>query len=137
MDLDDPTSVALLAAEALSRAGIEHALYGGLLLAAYGAARETRDADLAVAGASVADAAHSLGASGETVLISDQDRVVAELVPPRETRIGSLPDALLAEAARHEHLTPAALPPGPPPEPPGVAPLAEILAELAADRAER
>jgi len=30
MNLDDPTSVALLAAEALGRAGIEHALYGGL-----------------------------------------------------------------------------------------------------------
>jgi len=64
MNLDDPTAVALLAAEALGRAGIEHALYGGPLLAAYGAARETRDADLAVAGASVADAARSLGMSG-------------------------------------------------------------------------
>jgi hypothetical protein len=64
MNLDDPTAVALLAAETLGRAGIEHALYGGLLLAAYGAARETRDADLAVAGASVAGAARSLGTSG-------------------------------------------------------------------------
>jgi hypothetical protein len=64
MNLDDPTAVALLAAEALGRAGIEHALYGGLLLAAYGAARETRDADLAVAGASVADAARSLETGG-------------------------------------------------------------------------
>ena len=64
MNLDDPTTVALLATEALSRAGIEHALYGGLVLAAYGAARETRDADLAVAGASVADAARSLETGG-------------------------------------------------------------------------
>ena len=64
MDLDDPTAVALLAADALGRAGIEHALYGGLLLAAYGAARETRDADLAVAGTSLADAVRSLEASG-------------------------------------------------------------------------
>jgi hypothetical protein len=64
VDLDDPTAVALLAAEALGRAGIEHALYGGLLLAAYGSARETRDADLAVAGASVEDAARSLEESG-------------------------------------------------------------------------
>jgi hypothetical protein len=63
VNLDDPTAVALLAAEALGRAGIEHALYGGLLLAAYGAARETRDADMAVAGASVAEAAHSLETS--------------------------------------------------------------------------
>ena len=64
MNLDDPTAVALLAADALGRAGIEHALYGGLLLAAFGAARETRDADLAVAGASVAEAARSLATSG-------------------------------------------------------------------------
>ena len=64
MNLDDPTTVALFAAEALGRAGIEHALYGGMLLAAYGAARETRDADLAVAGASVADAARSLETGG-------------------------------------------------------------------------
>jgi len=64
MNLDDPTAVALLAAEALGRAGIQHALYGGLLLAAYGAARETRDADLAVAGAAVADAARSLERGG-------------------------------------------------------------------------
>lgn len=78
-----------------------------------------------------------IAAGGETVLISDRDRVVAELVPPRETRSSSLPDALLAEAVRHGHLTPAALPPGPPPETPGVAPLDEILAELATDRAER
>ena len=45
MELDDPTALALLAAEAPSRARIEHALYGGLLLAAYGEARETRDAE--------------------------------------------------------------------------------------------
>ena len=48
VDLADPTGVALLAAEAFTSAGIEHALYGGLMLAAYGRARETRDADLAV-----------------------------------------------------------------------------------------
>ncbi len=60
MDLDDPTAVALAAVSALDRAGIAHALYGGLLLAAYGTARETRDADLAVAGASPSEAAHSI-----------------------------------------------------------------------------
>ena len=59
-----------------------------------------------------------LAEGGETVLISDRDRVVAELVPPRETRSASLPDALLAEAVRHGHLTPAALPLGPPPRRP-------------------
>jgi len=49
MDLTDPTAVALDIAEVLRREGIDHALCGGLLLAAYGRARETKDADLAVA----------------------------------------------------------------------------------------
>jgi antitoxin (DNA-binding transcriptional repressor) of toxin-antitoxin stability system len=78
-----------------------------------------------------------LAAAGETVLISDRDRVVAELVPPRATRSASLPDAVLAEAVRRGLLTPAALPPGAPPETEPVASLQEILAELANDRAER
>jgi prevent-host-death family protein len=78
-----------------------------------------------------------LAASGETVLISDRDRVVAELVPPRDTRSASLPDALLAEAVRAGLLTPATLPPGPPPETTPVATLAVLLAELDMDRAAR
>ena len=48
MDLNDPVAVALLADEALRRSNVPHALYGGLLLAAYGDPRETRDADVAV-----------------------------------------------------------------------------------------
>jgi len=59
VDLGDPTTTALLAAEALDRAGIPHALYGGLLLAAYGELRETRDADFAVVDAT----AESVGAT--------------------------------------------------------------------------
>ncbi len=48
MDLSDPTAFALAVTDVLRREGIEHALYGGLLLAAYGEARETKDADVAV-----------------------------------------------------------------------------------------
>jgi hypothetical protein len=48
IDLNDPTALALLASSSLAEAGIEHALYGGLLLASFGEPRETRDADLAV-----------------------------------------------------------------------------------------
>jgi hypothetical protein len=48
MELTDPTALALDIAEVLGREGVRHALYGGLLLAAYGQARETKDADLAV-----------------------------------------------------------------------------------------
>jgi antitoxin (DNA-binding transcriptional repressor) of toxin-antitoxin stability system len=78
-----------------------------------------------------------LAGAGETILITDRDRVVAELVPPRSTRADHLPDALLAEAVRRGIVTPAPLAPGPPPEAPGVAPLGRILAELERDRAER
>lgn len=78
-----------------------------------------------------------IAAAGETVLISDRDRVVAELVPPRQTRGELLADAVLADAVRRGHLTPAALPPGPPPVTIPVARIADLLAELAADRAER
>lgn len=60
MDLDDPVAVALAIAEVLHGERIDHALYGGLPLAAYGEARETRDADLAVVRADAADAARHL-----------------------------------------------------------------------------
>ena len=39
-----------------------------------------------------------LAASGETVLVTDRDRVVAEIGPPRETRSPILADVRLAEA---------------------------------------
>jgi antitoxin (DNA-binding transcriptional repressor) of toxin-antitoxin stability system len=39
-----------------------------------------------------------LAAGGETVLVTDRDRVVAELVPPQAGRSPFLADALLAEA---------------------------------------
>ena len=54
MDLTDPIAVALDIAEVLQREGTKYALCGGLLLAAYGQARETKDADVAVAGADAA-----------------------------------------------------------------------------------
>jgi antitoxin (DNA-binding transcriptional repressor) of toxin-antitoxin stability system len=79
-----------------------------------------------------------LAASGETVLVTDRDRVVAELGPPRETRSPILADALLAEAVRRGWLTPPALPAtGKPPTPEPVAPLSHLLDELDADRSER
>lgn len=76
-------------------------------------------------------------AAGETVLITDRERVVAELVPPRSTRADTISDAVLAQAVREGLVTPALFPPGPAPAPPAVAPIAEILSGLDADRAER
>jgi antitoxin (DNA-binding transcriptional repressor) of toxin-antitoxin stability system len=78
-----------------------------------------------------------LVAQGETILVTDGERVVAELVPPRESRSPLLPDALLAEAVREGWITPAFLPPRQPPPNLGVARLKKILAELEADRGDR
>ena len=47
-----------------------------------------------------------LAASGETVLVTDRDRVVAEIVPPNPSRSPLLADALLAEAVREGWVTP-------------------------------
>jgi antitoxin (DNA-binding transcriptional repressor) of toxin-antitoxin stability system len=78
-----------------------------------------------------------LAAAGETVLVTDRDRVVAQLGPPEAARGSSVADTLLADAVREGLVTPASLPPGPPPEVGPVAPLEEILKELAADREDR
>lgn len=78
-----------------------------------------------------------LAASGETVLVTDRDRVVAELVPPRAGRSTVLADALLAEAVRAGWLTPPVLHDTRPPRGAPVAPLAELLSELEKDRESR
>jgi antitoxin (DNA-binding transcriptional repressor) of toxin-antitoxin stability system len=78
-----------------------------------------------------------LAASGETVLVTDRDRVVAELVPLREGRSPLLADAMLAEAVRQGWITPPALPAGPPPPRNPVMSFRELLSELAEDRQAR
>ncbi|MBI2168790.1 MAG: prevent-host-death protein [Actinobacteria bacterium] len=78
-----------------------------------------------------------IAAAGETVLISDRDRVVAELGPPHPSRAEGLGDAVLADAMRRGYLTPPLAATGPVPSPAGVAPLSEVLAELEEDRADR
>lgn len=78
-----------------------------------------------------------LAAGGETVLITDRDRVVAELAPPEKTRSPLLADALLAEAVRQGWIRPPALPAaGPPPRKP-VMSFHDLLREMEEDRADR
>ena len=79
-----------------------------------------------------------LAASGETVLVTDRDRVVAELVPPREGRSPLLADALLADAVRQGRITPPALPAAgaPPPRKPIMA-FHDLMKELQHDREDR
>jgi hypothetical protein len=80
MDLRDPIAVALGAAEALRASGTAYALYGGLLLAAYGEARETRDADLAVVRAD----------PGSTALLLEERLGVRCLVAFESQRFGGV-----------------------------------------------
>jgi antitoxin (DNA-binding transcriptional repressor) of toxin-antitoxin stability system len=78
-----------------------------------------------------------LAAGGEEILVTDRDRVVAELVPPRPGRSEVLTDALLADAVRKGWLTaPTLVAEGPPPRAP-VMPLRELLDGLAEDRRDR
>ena len=78
-----------------------------------------------------------LAAGGETVLITDHDRVVAEIVPPRGGRNPLLADAMMADLVRQGLITPAALPPGEPPDAAQVTTFEELMRELAEDRADR
>lgn len=79
-----------------------------------------------------------LAAAGESILVTERDRVVAEIGPPRETRSPVLADAMLAEAVRQGWLTPPALSQsGPPPTPEPVTTLHELLSALDDDRSDR
>jgi antitoxin (DNA-binding transcriptional repressor) of toxin-antitoxin stability system len=78
-----------------------------------------------------------LAASGETVLVTDRDRVVAELVPPQAHRSPLLSDALLAEAVREGWLTPATLVDRQPPPRKPVMRFRELMRELERDREDR
>lgn len=78
-----------------------------------------------------------LAEKGETVLITEHDRVIAELNPPREAQSPFLTNPALAEAVRKGWITPARdVSAEPPPRLP-VAPTKELLEELDRDRADR
>ena len=78
-----------------------------------------------------------LVAGGETVLITDRDRVVAELVPPAPGRGETLSDVALADAVRRGWLTPPLVGPGGAIPRKPILPLAALIDDLAADRADR
>ncbi|MEX0805876.1 MAG: type II toxin-antitoxin system Phd/YefM family antitoxin [Candidatus Binatia bacterium] len=78
-----------------------------------------------------------LAEGGETILVTDRDRVVAEIVPPETSRSPVLADAVLAEAVRRGWITPPALPAaGTPPRNP-VMSFRDLQRELEKDRSER
>ncbi len=77
-----------------------------------------------------------MAAAGETVLITDRNRVVAELAPPRPGRKLS-DDELIALGVREGWLTPAKNPgKGPLPRKP-VMSFEELMKDLEAARADR
>jgi antitoxin (DNA-binding transcriptional repressor) of toxin-antitoxin stability system len=78
-----------------------------------------------------------LAEAGETVLVTDRDRVVAEIVPPDSTRSPVLADALLAEAVRKGWITPPAMVPSSPPPRRPVMTFRELKKELEELRSDR
>jgi prevent-host-death family protein len=78
-----------------------------------------------------------LAASGETVLVTDRDRVVAELVPP-QPRAAKSSKERWAEMIRQGILSPATIRgQGPPPRGEPVITLEELMKELDQDREDR
>ena len=75
--------------------------------------------------------------AGETVLVTDRDQVVAELVPPQLERSAKLSDALLAEAVRKGWVTAPLAASGELPNSAPVASLVELVADVREDRDAR
>jgi hypothetical protein len=88
IDLDDPYALLFAAVDELTRAGLEHAVYGGLALAVYGEPRETKDADLAVANLSIEAVRLALEQIGATVVVAFTNTQFGGLLISRLTLLG-------------------------------------------------
>lgn len=78
-----------------------------------------------------------IASQGETVLVTDRDKVVAELVPPNAGRSEWASDALLADAVRKGWITPPTDPSRTQPPRKRILPLKELLDGLERDRDDR
>jgi antitoxin (DNA-binding transcriptional repressor) of toxin-antitoxin stability system len=78
-----------------------------------------------------------LAHGGETILVTDREHVVAELVPPRVDRATTVADAVLVDLMRKGWLTPAAHPLIGPPGRVPIALLPDLMRELDDDRGDR
>ena len=76
-----------------------------------------------------------LAARGETVLVTDRDRVVAELGPPQPGRSTQSVDDFVAQGAREGWLTPAKTPGVIPPRKP-VMTFRQLMDDLERDRSD-
>ena len=88
IDLRDPTAVLIATSQALEHAGFQAAAFGGLALAMYGEPRETKDADLAVAGLKVAEAEAALRLEGFNLIRAFEDVQFGGLLLSRLTLFG-------------------------------------------------
>ena len=80
-----------------------------------------------------------MAAAGETVLVTDRDRVVAELVPPRAPPEGTEAERKLAALIRLGIVTPAKIPPDAPlpPRRTPIMTLEEMMRDLDESREDR
>jgi antitoxin (DNA-binding transcriptional repressor) of toxin-antitoxin stability system len=77
-----------------------------------------------------------IAARGETVLVTDRDRIVAEIVPPQGGRSLVVADTLLAQAVREGWISPPALAGNSPPPRKPVTAFDDLMEELQRDRAD-
>jgi prevent-host-death family protein len=78
-----------------------------------------------------------LAARGETVLVTERNRVVAEIVPPQPGRRLLAEDEFIAQGVREGWLTPASIPPGDPLPRKPVMKFADLMKDLEESRADR
>ena len=80
-----------------------------------------------------------LAAAGETVVITDRDRIVAELVPPRQIPDRYKDHPVFARGIREGWITPASDPGGAPPAAKPVPGLTfeQLMSDLEHDREDR
>jgi len=78
-----------------------------------------------------------IAGQGERVLVTNRDRVVAELVAPEAGRSLEVPDAVLADLVREGILTPALIRATEPPSTAPDVPITQLLVDLARDRGDR
>lgn len=79
-----------------------------------------------------------MAAAGETVQVTDRNRVVAELVPPRPTERPLSREEFRAKGIKEGWLTPAKNPHGPlPPRRPAMIEFEDLMREIEEDREDR
>ena len=78
-------------------------------------------------------------AAGETLLVTDRDRVVAEIRPPRPAPEGTDAERRWAQMIREGIVTPAKIPPSAPlpPRQPAIMSFEELMRDLDESRSDR